>query len=223
MSNAEPRINRQISPADWLRAFAASRASWLVLARNLIPVVGVFAFDWSLALTTFNYWFDGITAMGALLAAVLARALVQARKTTQNSTLRLVLVLAVVWLIVFGLFGIPYWLLLDSVPGVLQLPVIAMQIEESPMLLLTFAAVAVGNFSRPFASGFLTMSEDQLKQRGGSEFGALIARAVAMSLIARIGMIVVLVPAMALLLTYLEVKPDLDRRMLENHQARQKK
>jgi len=32
-----------------------------VLARNLIPVVGIYGFGWSAALAVFNYWFDGLT------------------------------------------------------------------------------------------------------------------------------------------------------------------
>ena len=46
-----------------LREFAARRAAWLVLARNLIPVVGIYAFGWSAALAVFNYWFDGLAAL----------------------------------------------------------------------------------------------------------------------------------------------------------------
>ena len=40
-----------------------------VLARNLIPVIGIYGFGWSAALAVFNYWFDGLTAVAAIVAA----------------------------------------------------------------------------------------------------------------------------------------------------------
>lgn len=62
------------------REFAANRGAWLVLARNLIPVVGIYAFGWSVALTVFNYWFDGLVAVAAIIAALIPRALRESRK-----------------------------------------------------------------------------------------------------------------------------------------------
>src|SRR5438128_6664565 len=58
-----------------LRELASRRDAWLVLARNLIPVVGIYGFGWSAALTVFNYWFDGVTALAASVAALIPRAL----------------------------------------------------------------------------------------------------------------------------------------------------
>jgi hypothetical protein len=34
-----------------------------VVARNMIPVVGIYVFGWSVAVAVFNYWFDGLTAL----------------------------------------------------------------------------------------------------------------------------------------------------------------
>ena len=53
-----------------------------MLARNLIPVVGIYGFGWSAALAVFNYWFDGLTAIAAIVAALIPRAL---RETQQKS------------------------------------------------------------------------------------------------------------------------------------------
>jgi hypothetical protein len=49
--------------------------AWLVLARNMIPVVGIYGFGWSAALSVFNYWFDGLTALVAIVTALTPRAL----------------------------------------------------------------------------------------------------------------------------------------------------
>jgi hypothetical protein len=52
-----PASRQQIRPpplSQHLREFASRRDAWLILARNLIPVSGIYAFDWSAALAVFN-------------------------------------------------------------------------------------------------------------------------------------------------------------------------
>src|SRR3989442_6097300 len=69
---------RPIAPppvSQHLRELASRPDAWLVLARNLIPVVGIYGFGWSAALALFNYWFDGLTALDAVVAALIPRAL----------------------------------------------------------------------------------------------------------------------------------------------------
>src|SRR5262244_1845668 len=80
-----PRPPRKIAPpplSQHLREFASRPHAWAVLARNLIPVVGIYGFGWSAALSVFNYWFDGLTALAAILAALVPRAL---RETQRKS------------------------------------------------------------------------------------------------------------------------------------------
>src|SRR6187431_638210 len=78
MEPAPPPADRQIRPpplSQHLREFAASPQAWLALVRNLIPVVGIYVFGWSVALSVFSYWFDGLTALAAIVAAVVLRLL----------------------------------------------------------------------------------------------------------------------------------------------------
>src|SRR5512140_3366210 len=81
---------RQIPPpplSQHLREFASRPDAWAVLARNLIPVVGIYAFGWSAALTVFNYWFDGLTALAAIVAALIPRALRETQSKKDHATL----------------------------------------------------------------------------------------------------------------------------------------
>src|SRR5262249_61857373 len=69
---------RQIRPpplSQHLREFASRPDAWVALARNMIPVVGIYAFGWSVSISVFNYWFDGLTAVAAIVAALVPRAL----------------------------------------------------------------------------------------------------------------------------------------------------
>jgi hypothetical protein len=46
-----------------------------VIARNLIPVVGIYGFGWFAAVAVFNYWFDRSTALIGIGAVLIPRAL----------------------------------------------------------------------------------------------------------------------------------------------------
>src|SRR5947199_4071917 len=81
---------RQIRPpslAQHLREFASRRDAWVILARNMIPVVGIYAFGWSAAISVFNYWFDGLTALAAIVASLVPRALRETQSKKDQTTL----------------------------------------------------------------------------------------------------------------------------------------
>src|SRR5881396_4298377 len=81
---------RQIRPpplSQHLREFASRPDAWLVVARNMIPVVGIYAFGWSAAVSVFNYWFDGLTALAAIVAALIPRALRETQSKKDHATL----------------------------------------------------------------------------------------------------------------------------------------
>src|SRR6476659_7768120 len=94
---------RQIRPpplSQHLREFASRRDAWVVLARNMIPVVGIYAFGWSAAISVFNYWFDGLTAVAAIVAAMVPRALRETQTKKDHVTLAGKIVRSVfVWLL----------------------------------------------------------------------------------------------------------------------------
>jgi hypothetical protein len=62
---------RPIAPpplSQHLHELASRPDACAVLARNLIPVVGIYGFGWSAALAVFNCWFDGLSALAAIVA-----------------------------------------------------------------------------------------------------------------------------------------------------------
>ncbi|HET6886843.1 MAG TPA: DUF6498-containing protein [Candidatus Udaeobacter sp.] len=103
---------RQIAPpplSQHLRELASRPGAWALLARNLIPVVGIYGFGWSAALAVFNYWFDGLSAVAAIVAALIPRAL---RETQPNSagvmSVAANIVRGVVtWIFLVGIVGLP--------------------------------------------------------------------------------------------------------------------
>src|SRR5438093_12400518 len=128
---------RQIRPPPLslqLREFAARPDAWAVLARNLIPVVGIYAFGWSAALAVFNYWFDGLTALAAIVAALIPRALRETQPKSAGATSwAMNLVRGVVtWIFLVGIVGLPYWIVLIPLHDLLLGDQLRRELAHSP-------------------------------------------------------------------------------------------
>ncbi len=192
-----------------LREFASRPDAWAVLARNLIPVVGIYGFGWSAALAVFNYWFDGLTALAAILAALVPRALRETRSKSVGATsVKNLLGGVVTWIFLVGFVGLPYWIVLIPLHDLLFGDEVRRQLAHSPALWFTFGSLAAGHFWKAFQSGYDAMPDKELKQRVRWDVYLLLLRAIAMFMMAVPALYFILVPLMALLLTYLEIWPE---------------
>jgi hypothetical protein len=115
--------------------------------------------------------------------------------------------------IVFRICGIPYWLLLNSHLGALQLDVVGKQFDRAPGLWLSFGAIIIRNFWNAWRAGYASMANDQLKQRLDMPFWSLLVRAGAMLVVIHLGSAASFVPLMALVLLALESRPLLRERI----------
>jgi len=208
---------RKIRPpplSQHLREFAANPHAWAALGRNLIPVVGIYVFGWSAALSVFSYWFDGLTALAAIVAALVLRLLgemptnVGWQGSGIGATAGKIVTGVVTWIFLVGVVALPYWIVLIPLHDILLGHELRSQLAHSPALWLTFGSLAVGHFWKAFQQGYDAMPEDQLKQRVRWDTYLLVLRAGAMFIMAAQGLYFILVPFMALLLTYMEVWPE---------------
>ena len=203
---------RQIRPpplSQHLREFASRRDAWVILARNMIPVVGIYCFGWSAALSVFNYWFDGLTALAAIVAALIPRALRETQpKTGRVTWLGTVVRGVVTWIFLLGIVGLPYWIVLIPLHDLLLGDELRRQLAHSPALWFTFGSLAASHFWKAFRMGYDTMPDKELKQRARWDIYLLVLRALAMFIMAAHGLYFVLVPLMALVLSYLEIWPE---------------
>ena len=192
-----------------LREFASRPHAWAVLARNLIPVVGIYGFGWSAGLTVFNYWFDGLTALVAIIAALVPRALRETQRKSDSQMLAIKIVRGVVtWIFLVGIVGLPYWIVLIPLHPLMLSSDLGLQLAHSPALWGTFGSLAAGHFSKAFQLGYDTMPDNQLKQRVRWDVYLLMLRGIAMFMMAAPGLYFILVPLMALLLSYFEIWPE---------------
>jgi uncharacterized protein DUF6498 len=154
---------RQIRPpplSQHLREFASRPGAWVVLARNTIPVVGIYAFGWSAAISVFNYWFDGLTAVAAIVAAMIPRALRETQSKKDHATLVGNIVRGVfVWLLLVVVVGLPYWIVLIPLHDLLLNNELRRELAHSPALWFTFGSLAASHFWKAFRMGYDTMPD----------------------------------------------------------------
>jgi hypothetical protein len=204
-SSAAQRPIAPPSLSQHLREFASNPHAWAVLARNLIPVVGIYGFGWSAGLTVFNYWFDGLAALAAITAALVPRALRETQP--KNAGLAMNILRGIVtWIFLVGIVGLPYWIVLIPLHTLLLGENLRHQLAQSPGLWATFGSIAISHFWKAFQCGYDLMPDDQLKQRVRWDVYLLMLRGIAMFMM--IGFAFFLVPLMALLLTYFEIWPE---------------
>jgi len=204
---------RPIAPpplSQHLRELASRPGAWQVLARNLIPVVGIYGFGWSAALAVFNYWFDGLSALAAIVAALIPRALreTQPKSAGVMSVAAKILRGLVTWIFLVGIIGLPYWIVLIPLHDLLLGNELRRQIAQSPALWFTFGSLAASHFWNAFQPGYDAMPDKELKQRVRWDVYLLVLRAMAMFIMAAHGLYFILVPLMSLLLSYFEIWPE---------------
>jgi hypothetical protein len=188
-----------------LREFASRRDAWLVIVRNFIPVVGIYFFEWSAGLSVFNYWWDGFTALAAIIAALVPRAIRETQRDAMSGVTRFALG-AFVWAFLVGIIGLPYWIVLIPLGGIMFGDDVRQQIVSTPVLWATFGGLAAAHFWKAFHIGYDTMPDSALRQRVRWDGYLLILRAVAMFMMA--GLALMMVPLMAILLSYFEIWPE---------------
>jgi hypothetical protein len=190
-----------------LREFTAAPEAWLVLARNLIPVIGIYAFGWSAAVAVFSYWFDGFAGLAAIIAALMPRAARESYGKTAGPV-TLFLVGCATWAFLVAILGLPYWIVLIPLHDLLLGEELRTQLMTSHSLWASIGIIVVTHFWKAFHSGYDTLPEKDLKQRARWDMYLLVLRAIAMFVMAAHGLAFVLVPLMALLLTYFELWPE---------------
>ncbi len=193
-----------------LTPFTEGPRAWLVLARNAIPVVGVYWLGWSADLVIFQLWFDGVTALGAMLAFQM-RAFVRNDKKTFEAPPELPpdiwsSVLAVIWLFIWLLLGIPYWFILFFLSfAVFDGSFWSLLLGNvSVMAALLFALVS--NTLEASRHGYEQMNDANIRLEFNWEFSLHLARVAAMILVTfflRFGLII----GLALALSYVEIYP----------------
>ena len=205
------------TPRNHLAPFTEGPRAWLVLARNAIPVIGVYWLGWSAAVVIFQLWFDGITALGAMLAFQMRgfakkggppfEALPGVPPGLQPW------VLAVVWLFIWFLLSIPYWFILFFFSFAVFDGGFWTSLLGNVGVIAALLFVLVSNTLEASRRGYEQMSDADIRLEFNWEFSMHLARAAAMILVTfilRLGLII----GLALALSYVEIYPMRTLRFL---------
>jgi hypothetical protein len=190
---------------DHLASVRGRRDVGWVVARNLIPVVGVVAFGWSAQLALLNYWYDGYSALIAVLAVITPSAVRSAPELASAGRLRRIAANVVVWALLAVVLGLPYWLAL-AFTGLLESEALWQRVATDRWLWLTAALILAINLQYAISRRYAQRDERDFKQTLRWDFYLLILRALAMIWFA-MPVPALTVIALALVMIYLELFP----------------
>lgn len=216
MQSSDANLSRP-SPRGHLAPFAEGPRAWLVLARNAIPVAGLYVLGWSADVVILEIWFDGVTALGAMLAFQVrafarrgGRAFEVPAEIPPNFLSRL---LGFSWLLLLLLLGIPYWFtMLFLSLAVFSEGFWSLLIRDLGVI-AALVLVLVSNTVEESRRGYERMDDTEIRLEFNWEFSMHLARIAAMILVLfflKAGMIIVLVLA----LCYVEIYPMRTLRFL---------
>jgi hypothetical protein len=213
---SDPALNPP-PPRSHLAPFLEGPRPWLVLARNAIPVVGVYGLGWSAEVVVFQIWFAGVAALGAMLALHLwafAKTDGQRLKAPADMPPHVMpSVLALVWLLLWLLLGIPYWFTLLSFGLAVFEAGFWGRLAGDWGIMATLLLVLVSAVVEESRRGYARMSAAEVRIEFNWDFSMHLARVAALILVTfvlRLGLIV----GLALALSYVEIYPLRTLRLL---------
>jgi hypothetical protein len=180
-------------------------------------VAGVYWLGWSANVVIFEIWFDGVTALGAMLAFQMRAFARRGDKAFEvpadippNFLSRL---LGLSWLVILLLLGIPYWFtMLFLTLAVFSEGFWSLMIRDLAVI-AALLLVLVSNTFEESRRGYERMDDAEIRLEFNWEFSMHLARIAAMILVLfflKAGMIIVL----ALALCYVEIYPMRTLRFL---------
>lgn len=187
-------------PRTHSTVFKEGPRPWIVVARNLVPVGGVFFFDWSASLVVFAIWYDGVTALSAVIAGS-----VQGfnRNDPANRVPGLIW-----WPLVTAIFGIPYWFIIAALALTRFEPDFWLLLTITDGVIWMLGFVLISNGIEAWMRGLHRMTDPEIRREFDWTVHMHITRAaailVATALLLKVSILVV---GLTLALSYIEIYP----------------
>lgn len=209
MSGVDPNAR----PRGHFAPFRESSRPWLVLARNIIPIIGVWGLGWSANVAVFQIWFDGATALGAMLALHLRafsltnpKAQLPASIPPEIGGRAKLIAFLLMWLVVFALLGIPYWFALFFFSATLFREGFWSAELGHPAVLVALFWALLSNILEESKRGYERMSAAETRLEFNWDFSIHLARIGALLVTAFFFGKFIIIP-LALALSYIEIYP----------------
>lgn len=185
-----------------LAPFLEGPRPYLVVARNAVPVLGIYAFGWSAPLAAFLLWFDAVSALGALCALVIRHS------DRLDATIDLSAVQSfLAWVLAMLFFGIPYLMLFLAFNAwYFKGDFWSAQVLH-PVVLCALAAILAGNVFEESRRGFARMTQPEIHREFHRQIAMHTARSSAMLLLLFVLNARFFIAVVALALSYVEIYP----------------
>lgn len=187
MARSEPARNRLFT-----------RRGLLVACRNAVPVFGVYLLGWSHDLAVVDFWFDGVSTLAALIGVCFWADPEERERPLHHVILNALLIIAIL--------GIPFWFAFVVLFNFYVEPGTWSLLWTDGTVALAFLAVALCNVFVILQLGLDRQSAKGRRKTMNWEIQILIARC-AFLLLAASFVPFVLVAALAVLATWLELAP----------------
>lgn len=224
MSSAAPHVPAASSRSH-LAPFREGLRPWLVLARNAIPVIGVYGLGWSADEAVFQIWFDGVAALGATIALHMRAFILTDPKSALPASIppdagfrAKLLVFSLVWLVLVALLGIPYWFALFFFRSTAFQDGFLFPTLADPVVPLALLFVLLSHVIEEFRRGYERMSAAEASLEFNWDFSMHLARIGALLLVAFFFGRFIMLP-LAIALSYIEIYPMRALRLIGGDQT----
>jgi hypothetical protein len=196
-----------VSPAIAVAHGAATNGitALLVVGRNAIPLIGVLVFDWPAGLVILDYWFDGLTALAAIIAVLVPLAM---RDSGVGSSHGIRLLQGLwTWVLLVALLGIPFWLALAVLSPMIFVGDVIEPLRTSVTPWIALLAIAAMNVGVAMRRGYADLAGAALTQALRWDVYLLLLRALAMVFVAAHLPAILTVVAIGVAITWMELYP----------------
>lgn len=183
-----------------LTPFTEGLGPWVVLARNAVPVAGVYALGWPVALAVFEIWFDGVTALATML-------ILQVRTFMRRDPDPAPMPFWLACVAMVALIGIPYWFMLLMIQVRTLGDGFWTGLMHQPDALLALAGVLAANIWRELGRGYDKLPDARIRLEFNWQFSMHLARVGAILIVVFFFFSRPLVVALAVVLSYVEIYP----------------
>lgn len=209
---ASHRVPNPDSSRNHLTPFTEGPRAWLVLARNAIPVIGVYGLGWSAEVVMLQIWFDGVTALGAMLAFQMRGFIRNDRRTFEPppgvppSLGPWVLGLA--WLVIWAVLSIPYWFILIFFSFAVFKDGLGHLLLNNVSVISALLLALASNIFEAHQRNYVGMNDADIRMEFNWEFNLHLAHVAAILLVTFfLRFSPILIFALALMLSYVEIYP----------------
>jgi hypothetical protein len=182
-----------------LAPFLEGPAPYIVIARNAIPVAVVLWFEGSIPFAIFLVWFDGLTALIALITMHVLGSRHESKPDDLPD--------AVGWLVSIGLLGAPYWFGLFLFDGGLLPEGFWTGELLAPWAVVAMIAVLAGHLYDQSRRGYARMRRSQRHGEFNWDYQVLLARIMLILIAGFFLRSLYFLVAIACALSYLEIYP----------------